>query len=166
MWKLVFAFFLFLCPRRRKYLLFPGNRAFSVPIVEILPECNKSDCVYVEEMKHTTGWGGIQERLCKGPVSMTTVCTRGLLSESVVNLQPSPAHACMWHAGHKSGLLHPGVGHTQGCAGQSPPHRGCHLLSSESAASLDPVVRPQGLQLFWGGGRGGRSWAGRVRADE
>lgn len=32
-----------------KYLLFPGNTAFSIPILEILPECNKSDCVYVEK---------------------------------------------------------------------------------------------------------------------
>ena len=43
-----------------KCLLFPGNVAFSVPILEILLECNKSDCVYVEEMKHITVWGGMQ----------------------------------------------------------------------------------------------------------
>lgn len=40
---------LFLCTLMYKYLLFPGNTAFSIPILEILPECNKSDCVYVEK---------------------------------------------------------------------------------------------------------------------
>lgn len=43
-----------------KYLLFPENAAFSITILEILPECNKSDCVYVEKMKHITVWGGMQ----------------------------------------------------------------------------------------------------------
>lgn len=52
--------FLFLCTLTHKCLLFPGNTAFSISILEILPECNKSDCVYVEEMKHITVWGGMQ----------------------------------------------------------------------------------------------------------
>lgn len=37
----------------------PRKCSFLSPILEILPECNKSDCVYVEEMKHITVRGGM-----------------------------------------------------------------------------------------------------------
>lgn len=56
----VFAFPPFFFAHLHKCLLFPGNAAFSVSVLEVLPECNKSDCVYVEEMKHITVWGGMQ----------------------------------------------------------------------------------------------------------
>ena len=66
---MVFALsLLLLCPRMRECLLFLRNAAFSVPILEILLECNKSDCVYVEEMEHISVWGGMQEMPCKGAV--------------------------------------------------------------------------------------------------
>lgn len=65
-WFLLFPL-LFLCTLMCKCLLFPENVAFSVPILELLSECNKSDCVCVEEMKHITVWGGMQARPCRGP---------------------------------------------------------------------------------------------------
>lgn len=40
----------------------PRNAAFSVPILETLSECNKSESVYVEEMKHIALRGGMQWR--------------------------------------------------------------------------------------------------------
>ena len=87
---MVFAFCLLsLCTLKGKCLLFPGNVAFSVPILEILLECNKSDCVYVEEMKHITVWGGMQERPCEGAVFMTTVCTCGFIFEIMISSPPT-----------------------------------------------------------------------------
>lgn len=62
---------------------------------------------------------------------MTTVCTCGLIFESVV-FCPS-----WWDSGNKSWFLCPGVGQTKGRAGWGPHSCGCHL-SSESLAPLGP----------------------------
>lgn len=77
----------FLCTLTHKCLLFPGNTAFSVLTLEVLPECNKSDCVYVEEMKHITIRMNAGEALREAVfMTMTTVCTCGFLFESTVPL--------------------------------------------------------------------------------
>lgn len=71
---------------------------------------------------------------------MTTVCTCGFIFES--GTFPPLDRTLVIRA-----ISCVGCWQTEGRAGEGPQSCGCHLLSSESLASLDPAIS-LGLQLF------------------
>lgn len=88
-------------------------------------------CVYVEEMKHISGEecsGGLEKGLCESVV-LPLLPDRTLVIRAV---------SCVLLLGKQKAEL-----------ARAPHSCGCHLLSSESPASLDPVPS-RGLQFFWG----------------